>query len=222
MPGLVLLGHCTLHLVYHKIATPQPQNMLLPLSPWHKNLTMMSRFWRHFWPTHANCYASADRARPALLANAWPLAGVGQNGRQKTFTRAAMQGRWAPPLSLVQNMKIYFINNTHYFRTRFYITIKICFVWLACYFGGRHLRIGVMALSVMTQQRAIVDNAVRRPLSPSTCRRGALHPSATPPRSSLFSTLSSTAPARFWLVVVCKMIDQRLPKATMHFILLIF
>ncbi len=123
---LVLLGRCTLHLVYHTIATPQPQNMLLLLSPWHKNLTMMSWFWRHFWPTHANCNASVERARPALSANAWWLAWVGQNGRQKTFTRAAMQGRWAPPLSLVQNIKIHFINNTQYFRTRFYINIKLC------------------------------------------------------------------------------------------------
>jgi hypothetical protein len=33
------------------------------------------------------------------------LAWVGQNGRQKIFTQAAMQGRWAPPLSLVKNIK---------------------------------------------------------------------------------------------------------------------
>jgi hypothetical protein len=125
-PVSVLLGHCTLHLVYHTIATPQPQNMLLPLSPWHKNLTMMSWFWRHFRPTHANCHASANRARPALSANAWRLALVGQNCRRKTFARAAMRGRWAPPLSLVQNIKIYFINNTHYFITRFYININLC------------------------------------------------------------------------------------------------
>ncbi len=123
---LVLLWHCTLHLVHHTIATPQPQNMLLPLSPWLKNLTMMSRFWRHFWPTHANYHASVDRARPAPSANAWQLARVGQNGHQKTFARAAMQGRWVPPLSLIQNIKIYFINNTHYFRMRFYIIIKLC------------------------------------------------------------------------------------------------
>jgi hypothetical protein len=105
---------------------PQPQNMLLPLSPWHKNLTVMSQFWRHFWPTHANCHASANKAQPALLANEWQLARVGQNVRQKTFARAAMQGCWVPPLSLVQNIKIYFINNTHYFRMRFYIIIKLC------------------------------------------------------------------------------------------------
>jgi hypothetical protein len=65
-------------------------NMLLPLSSWHNNLTMTSRFWRHFWQTHANCHASVDRAQPALLANAWRLAQVGQNGRQKTFAQAAM------------------------------------------------------------------------------------------------------------------------------------
>jgi hypothetical protein len=100
--------------------------MLLPLSPWHKNLTMMSQSWRHFRPTHADCHASAYRARPALSANAWQLAWVGHNGRQKTFARTPMRGRWAPPLSLVQNIKIYFINNTHCFRTRFYINIKLC------------------------------------------------------------------------------------------------
>jgi hypothetical protein len=104
---------------------PQPQNMLLPLSPWHNNLTMTSQFWWLFWPTHANCHASVDRAQPALLANAWRLAQVGQNGRQKTFARAAMQGCWAPSLSLVDNIQIYFINNTHYFNTRFYIIIKL-------------------------------------------------------------------------------------------------
>ena len=87
------------------INMPQPQNMLLPLSPWHNNLTMTSQFWWHFQPTHANCHASVDRARPALLANTWRLARVGQNGCQKTFARAAVQGRWALPLSLVQNIK---------------------------------------------------------------------------------------------------------------------
>jgi hypothetical protein len=115
----VLLGHCNLQLVYPTIAMPQPQNMLLPFSPWHNNLTMTSRFWWHFWPTHANCHASVDRAQPALSANAWQLAQVGQNGRQKTFARAAMQGH-----SLVDNIKIYFISNTHYFNTQFYIINK--------------------------------------------------------------------------------------------------
>jgi hypothetical protein len=101
----VLLGHCIVQLVYHTIATPQPQNMLLLLSPWHNNLTTASWFWWHFWPTHANCHASVDRARPTLSANAWRLAWVGQNGHQKTFARAAMQSRWVPPLSLAQNIK---------------------------------------------------------------------------------------------------------------------
>jgi hypothetical protein len=121
----VLLGRCTLQLAYHSTATPQPQNMLLLLSPWHNNLTMTSWFWRHFWPTHANCHASVDRARPALLANAWQLAQVGQNGRQKAFARAAIQGCWALPLSLVDNINNYFINNSHYFYTQFYIIIKL-------------------------------------------------------------------------------------------------
>jgi hypothetical protein len=104
---------------------PQPQNMLLPLSPWHNNLAMTSRFWRHFWQTHADCHPSVDRARPALLANVWQLGQVGQNGCQKTFTGAAVQGCWVPPLSLVDTIKIYCINNTHYFNARFYDNIKL-------------------------------------------------------------------------------------------------
>ena len=107
------------------IVTPQPQNMLLPLSPWHNNLTMTSRFWGHFLPTYANCHPSVDRAQRALLANVWQLAKVGQNGRQETFARAVMQGCWAPPLSIVDNIKINFINNTHYFKMRFYMIIKL-------------------------------------------------------------------------------------------------
>ncbi len=127
LPGFGVVGelYSTSCVSYDSHATTT-KHAAMPLSPWHKNLTMMSRFWRHFWPTHANCHASVNRAQPALSANAWQLARVGQNGRQKTFARAAMQGRWAPPLSLVQNKKIHFINNTHYFRTRFYINIKLC------------------------------------------------------------------------------------------------
>ncbi len=123
--GAVLLGRCTLQLVYQTIATTQQQKMLLPLSPWHNNLTMTSRFWRHFQQIHANCHASIDRAGPAKLANAWQLAQVGRNCRQKTFARAAMQGCWAPPLSLADNIKFYFINITHYFNTRFYHIIQL-------------------------------------------------------------------------------------------------
>jgi hypothetical protein len=99
--------------------------MLLLLSPWHNNLTITSLFWRHFRPTHANCHASIDMARSALLANEWQLAQVGQNGHQKTFAQAAMQGCWALPLSLVDNIKNYFINNTHYFKMWFYMITKL-------------------------------------------------------------------------------------------------
>ncbi len=78
-----------------------------------------------FLPTHTNYHTSVDMAQPALLANARQLAWDGQNGHQKTFTQAAMQGCWAPPLSLVQNIKKYYINDICYFRMRFYIIIKI-------------------------------------------------------------------------------------------------
>jgi hypothetical protein len=196
--------------------------MLLLLSPWHNNLNMTSWFWRHFWQTHANCHASIDRARPALSANAWQLAQVGQNYRQKTFARAAMWGCLAPPLSLVDNIKIYFINNTHYFNMRFYNIIKLYKVWLACYFGGRHCHIGDMVLSVMTQQRAIIDNAVHCPLSPSTCRRGTL---ASLCHSPMFAPLLHPLllRARPFLVGCCViMFDRRLPKATIYLLLYIF
>jgi hypothetical protein len=112
------------------IATPQPQNMLLPLSPWHNNLTMMSQFWWNFWPTHANFHTSIDRAQPALLTNSWQLAQGGWNGHQKTFAQAAMQGCWVLHLSHVQNIKKYFINNICFVGTRFYIIITI--LGLAC------------------------------------------------------------------------------------------
>jgi hypothetical protein len=183
---------------------PQPQNMLLPLSPWHNNLTITSQFLWHFLPTHANCHISVDRARPALLVDAWQLAQVGQNGCQKTLTQAAMQGCWAPPLSLVDNIKIYFINNTHYFNTWFYIIIKPYWVRLACFFGGHHHHIGVMALSIMTQQRAIVDNAVCHPLSPSTCRHGALASLCLSPTffPLLYPPLPPCLPIFGWLLCV--------------------
>jgi hypothetical protein len=101
----VWLGHCTLQLVYRTIATPQPQNMLLLLSPWHNELAMTSWVWWPFLPTHANCHTSINRAQPTLSVNAWRLAQDGRNGRQKTLPQAAMQGHRAPPLSLLDNIK---------------------------------------------------------------------------------------------------------------------
>ncbi len=54
------------------------------------------------------------------------------------------------PLSLVDNIKIYFINNARYFYARLNYIINLYYVWLVRYFRGRRCRIGVMALSVMT------------------------------------------------------------------------
>ena len=61
-----------------------------------------------------------------------------------------------------------------------------------------------MALSTMTQQRAIVDNVLCGHLSPSTCRLGALASLCHPPRvrpsfPSSFPPRPPSAP--FWLVV---------------------
>ena len=65
------------------------------------------------------------------------------------------------PLFLVDNIKNYFTNYTRYFNARRNYVNKICMVQLVHYFGGRCRRIGVMTLSVMTQQRVIVDDVLK-------------------------------------------------------------
>ena len=52
-----------------------------------------------------------------LSASAWELARVGQNSRCETAGRH--------PLYLVDNVKIYFDNNTRYFNVRFYFVSEI-------------------------------------------------------------------------------------------------
>jgi hypothetical protein len=208
------LGCCTLQLVYNTIAPPQPQNMLLPLTPWHNNLTMTSWFWWHFWPTHD---ASIDRAQPALSANAWQLARVGRNGRQKTFTQAAMQGRWAPPLSFVQNINNYFIN----FVRGSILLIKYIRSGLPSILEAVITVLGSWR-SASTQQHGITNYVIPPPLSPTTCKCGALASLCHSPMfvPLLHSLLPSTGP---FLVCCCAIIfDQRLPKATMYFLLFIF
>ena len=62
------------------------------------------------------------------------------------------------PLSLVDNVKIYFDDNTRYFNPCFYYVIEIYWVRLACLFECPHCCIGVMALSIKRQQCAIVND----------------------------------------------------------------
>jgi hypothetical protein len=89
----VLLGRCTVQLVYHTIATPQPQNILLPLSPWHNNLTMTRQVGGIFgqpmtiaahllighdlpyWPIHGNWHVLVEMAAKDIhmSSNAKPL-----------------------------------------------------------------------------------------------------------------------------------------------------
>ena len=90
-------------------------------------------------------------------------------GRWDTENRHEQQCKAARrhPLSLVDNIKIYFINNTHHFNTRLNYFINLYYVRLVCYFRGRRCRIGVMALSVMTQSCAIINDVLRCNLSPS-------------------------------------------------------
>jgi hypothetical protein len=106
----------------HATTTKHAAAALAMAQPPHHDESVLAAFLAN--PCH--CHASADKAQPALSAKAWQLARVGQNGRQKTFTQAAMQGRLMPPLSLVQKITKYLINNICYFRTCFYIIIKIC------------------------------------------------------------------------------------------------
>ena len=85
------------------------------------------------------------------------------------------------PLSLADNNKIYFINNTCYFNAGVNYDIKIYYVRLVHYFRGRCRHIGVMALSVMTQQCAIINDALRCHLSSSLLADTALwHPAPAP------------------------------------------
>ena len=56
-----------------------------------------------------------------------------------------------PSLSLVDNIKTYFINNTRYFNTRFYNVIKIYKVQHDRCFGCRHCRISAMELCTMAR-----------------------------------------------------------------------
>ncbi len=90
------------------------------------------------------------------------------------------------PLSLVDKIKIYFINNTHYFNVRHNYVNYIYMVRLVRYFGGLCCRIGVMVLSVMTQQHVIVNDALLRcHLSPSLLADMThWHPASAPLRPS--------------------------------------
>jgi hypothetical protein len=87
-------------------------------------------------------------------------------------------------LSLVDNIKIYFINNTHHFNTRLNYIINLYYVRLVRYFQERRHRIGVMALSVMTQSCAIINDVLRCNLSPSRSRHTIPRPfQPSPPRT---------------------------------------
>ena len=88
------------------------------------------------------------------------------------------------PLSLVENIKIYFIYNTCHFNVRLNYIFNLYYVRLVRYFRGHHYRIGVMALSVMTQRRAIINDVLPRSLSPSQSRHTIPRPfQPSPPRT---------------------------------------
>ncbi len=89
------------------------------------------------------------------------------------------------PLSLVDNIKFYFINNTCHFNARLNYIINLYYVRRVRYFRGRCCRIGVMALSVMTQRRAIINDVLHRHLSPSRSCHTIPWPFQPPPPRTL-------------------------------------
>ena len=105
------------------------------------------------------------------------------------------------PLSLVDNINTSFINNTRYFKTRFYNVIKIHKVQFNRCFRGRHCRMsycGHGAVHHAQNYRSIVDDSPHRPtpsLPPSPSDTilllPLLHicsssPSSSPPRQPVF------------------------------------
>ena len=82
----VLLGCCTLQLVYQTHL--KPQIMLLLLSPWHNNLTRKSWFLQPFWLTHADRHAPAVWTGHFLLQMHSDWLGV-TNKATKTISMAS-------------------------------------------------------------------------------------------------------------------------------------
>jgi len=80
----VLLGRCTLQLVYLTIDNHKHKTATAAITV-AQQTHLKSQFWQPFWPTHANCIASINKARPALLVNAWRLSWVGQKDRQRPW-----------------------------------------------------------------------------------------------------------------------------------------
>jgi hypothetical protein len=89
------------------------------------------------------------------------------------------------PLSLVDNIKIYFINNTHHFNAWLNYIINLYYVPLVRYFRECRRCIGVMALSVMTQRCAIINDVLFCNLSPSRSRHTIPRPFQPPPPRTL-------------------------------------
>ena len=106
------------------------------------------------------------------------------------------------PLSLVDNLKIYFITNTCYFNARLNYIINIYYVWLMRYFRGCCHHIGVMALSVMTQRHAIINDVRRRNLSSSRSRHTIPGPSSPRPHVRSLIVVSLRL-ATGWCGLIC-------------------
>jgi hypothetical protein len=84
---------------------------LLP-SPWHNNLAMMSRFWWLFRPTYmpiAMHLPVGQNLAYQLMCGGWH--GLVKMAIKRHHHEQQCKATRRHPLSLVENVKIYFINN---------------------------------------------------------------------------------------------------------------
>ena len=105
--------------------TTQPQNMLLLSSPWHNNLTTTSWFGGRFgqpMPIAMHPLIGHDLPYWGMCGN-WH--GLTKMAAKRHCHEQQCKAARRHPLSLVDNIKIYFINNTRYFNARLNYIINL-------------------------------------------------------------------------------------------------
>jgi hypothetical protein len=87
------------------IATTQPQNTPLLLSPWHNKLAMMSRFWQNIWPPISIAtHLSIGHMPYRQMRGDWHR--LAKMAAKRHSPQAAMQAAGRHPLSYADNIKI--------------------------------------------------------------------------------------------------------------------
>ena len=174
----MLSVRCTLHLVYRTIAKTQLQNMPLLPSPWHNKQVGFGGLFGQPMPIATHSPIGHELPYWPMRSDRHGLAGMAlKRHRHEQQCKAARRH----PLSPVDNIKNYFINNTRHFNVQLNFIIILYYVWLVRYFQGCRRCIGVMVLSVMTQRRAIINDVLRCNLSPSQSCHTIPRPFQPPP-----------------------------------------